>query len=138
MRKPLHNPPYPPTPTQNPLPIPTRPICESPLPQPLPLTFTRKFAVKPVFEGYNFLLEAMLSIRKLTEYSRAHIKANTTVRRLPSISPSTLYQPKSRFEKIRSSGLVYPKSTPSKIVFVSNSYGNGFRNERNLEVRESV
>jgi hypothetical protein len=61
-----------------------------------------------------------------------------TIKRMISINRMTAYQPKSRFEKIRSTGLVYPASTPSKIVFVSNSHGNGFRDEKEVGLPSHV
>lgn len=82
----------------------------------------------------------MLSIRKLTEYTKKPKAGIVSVKKLTSLSKLITkgYQPLTRFEKLRETGLVFPKSTPTKIVFISNSHGNGFRNENDLDFPMSI
>lgn len=62
----------------------------------------------------------MRSVRKITLCSKT------------KPAPLKRYTPKGRIEKIKYLQETFPESTDDKIIFVSNSQGNGFK-EQNLE-----
>jgi hypothetical protein len=83
----------------------------------------------------------MLSIGRFTGFGKNTKKFGAqSFKKLTSLNRivSKVYQPQTRFEKLRQSCLVFPKSTASKIVFISNSHGNGFRNENDVTFPEYI
>ena len=63
----------------------------------------------------------MISILKMNEEFQSHYQPKINYKSATQISSNSFIKPQSREDKIKSTGLGYPKSTSKKIVFISNS-----------------
>ena len=71
----------------------------------------------------------MLSVRKLTYKSKLNLGPNPKESGPKPKTSFNTFQPQTRVEKIRCSGVDYPFASGNKIVFKSNRYGNGFKSD---------
>ena len=79
-----------------------------------------------------------LSVGKIRRTSKSK---KTNIQRLTSAEkclPIPTFEPQSRYEAIKTQGMVFPKSTNKKIIFVSNTHANGFVNERNIDFPDDI